>query len=709
VDIYEQWLSSAHRFSSFNNPWYRRSVEYMQEIVGTKAPQWCAGCHDPALLLSGKMDQPVEAFIDTPEANAGLACVACHSVSSTQGTMGNGGLVVHYPKLHALATSRNRVVSVLHDFTLRTNSKPHRRAFLKPFLREQSAEFCSTCHKVHLDTPVNNYRWVRGFNTYDNWQASGVSGEGARSFYQPESPLTCADCHMPLVASDDPTAGDGLVRSHNFAAANTALPTFNGDSTQLALTKRFLEDRQLRVDIFAVSDPFETLKQTLPRAETPQLATSFAIGEEQGMRVGGGGLTIQRTQIVAPLEDGLPVLVSGQSVRVDVVVRTLGLGHFFPSGTVDAQEAWLELKAIDNGGRVLLWSGWMDGDGTGTVDEGAHFYRSLLVDAHSNEINKRNAFASRSTVYVNLIPPGAADVAHYRLDVPQAVGDTVTIVAKLHYRKFNDWHNRFTFSGIPVVTDGNQVSPHYDDRAWQFAADADVPTLPVVTIAADSVVLGLRSGLPATAAAQAHGDDLLRWNDYGIGLLLEGDLKGAEAAFSKVTEIDPHYADGWGNLARVHLREGSLERAESALAGAERVAPDFYKLRYFRGILRKSYADYEAALEDLLTVAEDFPRDRVVLNDIGRVYYLMEAPAAAIPYLERVLSIDPEDLSAHYNLMLCYRALRDSERAGAHEERYLRYKADESASAIARTFREKHPAANNEALPIHEHESTFRR
>ncbi len=30
-----------------------------------------------------------------------------------------------------------------------------------------------------------------------------------------------------------------------------------------------------------------------------------------------------------------------------------------------------------------------------------------------------------------------------------------------------------------------------------------------------------------------------RWNDYGIGLLLQGDLKGAEAAFLKVTEWSP--------------------------------------------------------------------------------------------------------------------------------------------------------------------------
>ena len=88
----------------------------------------------------------------------------------------------------------------LHDFVIRLNPEPHRRVFLKPFMKTQTAEFCSSCHKVHLDVPVNNYRWFRGFNEYDNWQASGVSGQGARSFYYPPKPQQCADCHMPAEA-----------------------------------------------------------------------------------------------------------------------------------------------------------------------------------------------------------------------------------------------------------------------------------------------------------------------------------------------------------------------------------------------------------------------------------------------------------------------------------------------------------------------------
>src|SRR5262249_14587246 len=202
ADIYKQWNSSMHHFSSFNNQWYRKSIEYMQDVAGVRSSKWCAGGHDPALLYSGLFDTPIKQIVDRPEARAGLGCLMCHSIVEVKSTMGQGDFFLEYPKLHELAASENPAVRKLHDFMVRLNPEPHRRTFLKPFMRADGAEFCPTCHKVHLDVPVNGYRWIRGFNEYDNWQASGVSGQGARAFYYPKAPQNCADCHMPQVPSE---------------------------------------------------------------------------------------------------------------------------------------------------------------------------------------------------------------------------------------------------------------------------------------------------------------------------------------------------------------------------------------------------------------------------------------------------------------------------------------------------------------------------
>src|SRR5215210_2957260 len=167
--------------------------------------------------------------------------------------MGQGDFEVEYPPLHDLAASTNPLLKFVHDQLTYIDPQPHRETFLKPFHTEQTPEFCASCHKVHLDVPVNAYRWFRGFNDYDNWQASGVSGEGARSFYYPPKSQKCADCHMPMVAANDPASIGGKVHSHRFPGANTAVPFVNGDHEQLKITQDFLRDGQVTIDIFGMA------------------------------------------------------------------------------------------------------------------------------------------------------------------------------------------------------------------------------------------------------------------------------------------------------------------------------------------------------------------------------------------------------------------------------------------------------------------------
>ena len=371
-DIYNQWFSSAHHFSSFNNQWYRKSIEYMQDTIGTKPSKWCGGCHDPAVLYSGLMDTPIKQIVHRPESQAGLGCMMCHSITDVKSTMGQGDFYLEYPKLHELAATQNPVARALHDFMINLNPEPHRRVFLKPFMRTQTAEFCSSCHKVHLDVPVNHYRWFRGFNEYDNWQASGVSGQGARSFYYPSKPQQCADCHMPAEASKDAGNINGFVHSHRFPGANTAVPTANEDAPQLKLTEDFLKSGALTVDIFALSPAQAPLKAGASAQQ--ELSTTFAVGEEAETKItpGAGG---EAAPVTAPLNRVQPPLRRGDTVRVDVVVRTKKVGHFFPGGTVDAYDTWLELKGTDDKGQTIFWSGMVEDNGHGPVEKGAHFYR----------------------------------------------------------------------------------------------------------------------------------------------------------------------------------------------------------------------------------------------------------------------------------------------------------------------------------------------
>jgi len=714
-DIYEQWNSSVHHFASFNNQFYRKSIEYMQSVIGTKPSRWCAGCHDHAVFFPGRFDTPIVEQIDTVEAQAGLGCVSCHSIVRVDSSMGNGGLTLQYPPLHRLATSKHPMIHGLDRFLTYVDPEPHRRTFMKPFMRQDSAEFCSVCHKVHLDTGINHYRWTRGFNDYDAWQASGVSGQGARSFYYPLNPAVCVDCHMPRVPSRDPGNKRGFVRSHRFPAANMAVAFANQDTEQLRVTTEFLKSGFITLDIFAVT-PVADEPGRVPMwrraGESPQLMTTFAVGEEAEPAIS----TVVREvgKIAAPIDRVGARVQPGSSVRVDVVARTRKIGHFFPGGTVDAFDVWLELQALDGGGRVIFWSGMVEDGGRGPVEKGAHFYRALLLDAEGNVINKRNAWSARSVFYVRLIPPGAADVAHYRLTIPRDARGPITLKAKLNYRKFSHYYTQFSYVGQPRPGQAaGLVTPHHDSRDFGFEPTDiprnvsgritdRVPDLPLVTVAAAETTLEL--GAPRWEPVVAK-EDRERWNDWGIGMLLQGDLRGAEYAFKKVTEADPGYADGWLNAGRALIQEGQTDTARPYVERALAIEPKMPRGHFFKALIEKAVGEYDTALGLLRLVEASYPRDRVVLNQIGRLLFLKRQFAEAIKALQRVVAIDPEDVQAHYTLMLAYRGVGDLESAAREETLFRRFKVDESAQTITARPRLRSPEDNNERQPIHEHVS----
>src|SRR5258708_21835807 len=93
--------------------------------------------------------------------------------------------------------------------------------------------------------------------------------------------MNCADCHMPQVPSADDGNVNGLVHSHRFPGANTAVPTANQDQAQYEFARNFLQDKQLSVDIFAISPAGEEKKAPGRSGNGEgQLPTTFSGGGE---------------------------------------------------------------------------------------------------------------------------------------------------------------------------------------------------------------------------------------------------------------------------------------------------------------------------------------------------------------------------------------------------------------------------------------------
>jgi tetratricopeptide (TPR) repeat protein len=306
--------------------------------------------------------------------------------------------------------------------------------------------------------------------------------------------------------------------------------------------------------------------------------------------------------------------------------------------------------------------------------------------------------------------------------IPKDVRGPVTFTARMNYRKFAWWNTQFSFAGVrdPQLTDFG-LSQDYDDGRFLFTGDTsrvsgriksipDIPTTVVaenrltVDLAGPPVAAGRPGAGPSAAAVPApQGYDRERFNDYGIGMLLQGDLVAAARAFLTVNEIDPAYAPGFVNLGRVLVQEGDHDAAEPVLERALAIDPGLASGHYFLALSLKARGRYDEALEHLRTAVEQYPRDKVVRNQIGRLLFLKRRFQEAVAEFEQSLRVDPEDVTAHYNLMLCYRALGDAGAEKRQEALYTRFKADESAQALTGAYRRLNAEDNIERQPIHEH------
>jgi tetratricopeptide (TPR) repeat protein len=687
ADVHKTWSQSVHKFSSFNNPPYLFSVKKTREKSQMRdghvqASRFCAGCHDPVVFFSGrfddpKLDDPNYDLANDPLAQAGITCSTCHSITHVNSARGNSDYTIEEPLHYPFAFSENKSLQWVNQQLVKAKPEFHKKTFLKPLHR--SAEFCAGCHKVHLPQELNKYKWLRGQNHYDSFLLSGVSGHGVQSFYYPPKAQTgCNGCHMPTMKSNDFAAkvyddsGELKVHSHLFPSANTAIPKLvkMPDADAVIAEHEKFNEGVMRVDLFGV---------------------------KEGGTIDGA--------LTAPLRPEVPALQPGRPYLLETVIRTVKMGHHFTQGTADSNEVWMDVT-VTSGGRVVGRSGGMGEDGE--VDPWSHFVNVYMLDRFGNRVDRRNAEDIFIPLYNHQIPPGAADVVHYRLELPPEVREPVTVEVKLQYRKFDTTYMKHVYG------------KDYEND------------LPVMTLATDRITFPVAGGPPAPANEPSKIDEWQRWNDYGIALLLKGgkskgELRQAEEAFAKVEALGK--PDGPLNLARVYIAQGTVQdKAIAALGRAARFDPPApsWSIAWFTGVVNKQNGYLDEAIANFRSILEanneelrgrgfNFAKDYRLLNELGQTLversrlerstagrerrdaYLREA----VDYFVRTLELDPENAEAHYNLDLAYRLLGQRDKASEHLAAFQKYKTDDNARDRAILIaRNKYPAANHAAEAI---------
>jgi tetratricopeptide (TPR) repeat protein len=683
-DVYNDHLHSAHKFSSFNNPAYLFSIKETRKVALERdgkmnASRWCAGCHDQVPFFSGKFDDPNFDILKDPTAHAGITCIICHSMTHVNSPIGNAAFTIEEAQHYPFAFSSNPTLQWINNQLIKAKPELHKKTFLKPL--HKSAEFCSTCHKVHLPVELNHYKdFLRGQNHYDTFVLSGA-GNGSRSFYFPPKGKSdnCASCHMPLEPSGDfgskdfDGTGTRKRHSHFFPGSNTGL-------FELLKHEDRLKGREPQLQQ-AIDKTADFLRGTAADGSDKKLRIDlFGIKRGRSVSVLGAKVPLGTfdDESLAVLRPALPKLTPGETHLVEVVIRTLNIGHPMSQGTADSNEIWVDFTATA-GGKVIGRSGGLSGPNeTGEVDPWSHFVNVHMLDRDGNRIDRRNPQDIFSPLYDKQIPPGAGQVVHFTLNVPKDVSGPVELAVRLRYRKFDQKYMELVHKDL----------------------GRPVPKLPIVDICEDRVTLPV-AGVAENVAAQESPikPAWQRWNDYGIGCLLEGgplnpkrgNLAQAESAFAKLLTLGDKAAiwNGHLNLARVYIDQGRLTEAARELNAAQASDPPapWWLLAWFKGLVTAQNATTRADLDSAAALFEtivdpanqprhddgkpkyDFTKDYIVLAELGRTLYkrstLEPADSEAerqfllrsVAAYERALDIDPENLDAHYGLNQCYERL----------------------------------------------------
>lgn len=382
-EIVQEWLPSAHRYAAMD-PVFQGIQSIMAKQNGAESTRYCGGCHDPISLFSGSKNLFVGELTGAQGYHEGVSCLSCHAIRETD-VKGNASYVVTQPREYLWQWEKDGIGRWARDFLIRTYPDEHnklsKRAFKKP-------EYCAACHKQFIDQEVNRVGWVQLQNQYDNWAASHWNHKG-----DSRRTVECRECHMPLVRSTDPAAGDGtdynrtvadgMHRSHRFLGANQMMPTLlklEGGEQQAHLVEQWLQGK----------------------IEIPEIQSKWAAGE------------IVKLNVDAPTSVG-----PNEPIPLRVVLSSNKVGHDFPTGPLDLIQSWLEIRVSDQAGKEVFKSGTRDEKHF--IQPGSFLFKAEPVDQYGNLIDRHNLWEMVGVRFRRSLFPGFTDTVQYSIPCPSDV------------------------------------------------------------------------------------------------------------------------------------------------------------------------------------------------------------------------------------------------------------------------------------------------
>jgi tetratricopeptide (TPR) repeat protein len=651
-EAYHQWRQSVHS-NAFRNPWYLKNVNLLIAEKGVQYSRHCEGCHNPVALLSGDLSQGMPK--KRPFEDEGLTCSTCHSILSTDAT-GTGSYVMGIPAV-LVDEKGEPVTRPVSDAEILSHLDRHSKAVMRPLYK--TPEFCAACHKAAIPRSLDEYKFLRAFTVYDEWQGASFTKQSPLPFYRKDVVSTCQTCHMksePLApGASDPGAKDGQFKSHRWLGANSLMAAFYKYDEQAEKLVAFLKDGPLgggvlNVDIFALEKENAT-----------------ATGKDQ--------------PLVAPLGLTSFSIAAGETLVADVVIQNKGIAHSYVPEQRDFYESWVNFTVKDAAGKVISESGFIQPDGN--LDPSAHSFTNRLINTKGELNDLHQIWHNRVLAYNNTIQSGRSQLVRYRFRLPKDISGSVSVSATVKYRRFNQ---------------------HFIDYAMDQTVQQHYP-MPIIDVASQTRTLKIGDNPPITPAPEEN-KEWMRWNNYGIALLDAQQYDPSVRAFKQVAALRPDYADAYTNMAVVEISWERYNDAKPNLAKALALLPGDPRALYYRALVERNAGQVKEAIEDLKAMLAKYPLSKDGLRELGFSYYQQHDYAESKAQYEKLQAIDPDDLAAHYQLAILYRRLGEKQKAAIESAKFADQKDDPTASTYALEFLRKHAEVASESVVWHTHDIT---
>lgn len=470
----------------------------------------------------------------------------------------------------------------------------------------------------------------------------------------------------PVSSTNDRAAKDGKIKSHRWLGANTAAPLFYDQTKQVEETIKFLSEKVVELDLFAVR---------------------------------GGGADEDLTV----LDENSPTEIkarAGDTVTIEVVVSNRRAAHSLPPEVRDLYEPWVEFEAFDARGEKIFHSGFLNADKS--LDSAAHVYKTIILDDHVRPITRHQIFKTRVKAYDNALPAGRSDIARYHVRLPASRerARVVILRARFNYRRF--------------VQDYTEYVTRRQNKPL---------TIPIVLMAERETKITLRdearqpfivkAKFDASASTASNSTDerlARRWNDYGIGLLEQAQYGAAAHAFRRAAELNPKDADPLISAAVAEMRterfapeREQFTKAARLIEAALQVNPSSQRARFYQSLIFRAQGKTTEAAAMLTELAAFYPRDREVQRALGQTLFALGSFDEARRAFEAIISIDQTDANAYEFLASLAQVAGNAKDAARYQSLFLLWRDDPLAAVLAARFFAANPNWAEERVASHAH------